>query len=246
MKLLILYAFDNEINILQQRLSPKAMRIANCTYYQRQINDIDIFLAKTGIGTTRAAVITTRLSLALKPDIIFFIGTAGGLKSGLHTGDLLIGDKIIDIDLVHLPDILKDTPYSSCLIEPHHDMPIKLVYQLDPTLLSHFMRLAFPKTFAGTIATSNTFPAPKEALAVMKSHDSTIIEMEGSGLSYAAFHDDTPLVVVRAVSNNLDSNGNDLGTPDDAIHQCAVRLADFMMVVLETIPDLEKISVLRN
>lgn len=238
MRILILYAFDNEVNVLKQHLTLSERQVNQCTYNQGYFGETEIYLARTGIGTTRASVITTRLSLALKPDIIFFMGTAGGLKPGLHTGDIFIGDKIVDIDLLHLPSVLADTPYASCLIEPHHETPIKLTYQLDPLLLKHLVKLNFPNVFSGTIATSNTFPAPKEALAIMKELDSSIIEMEGSGLAYAAFHDETPLVVIRAVSNNLDDNGNDLGTPEDAVISCSTRLADFMIIILKSMPAL--------
>lgn len=232
MKILILYAFDSEVSQLQHRLVLEEKQIQGCICMHGQLDDADIHIAKTGIGTTRAAVVTTRLLLALKPDIIIYMGTAGGLKAGTHIGDIFVGKKIVDTDLLHVTDVLKDTPFASCLFEAQHDMSLQFIYQPDETWLTYLLSLDFPRISPGVIATSSIFPAPKDALDAMKSVGSDVIEMEGSGACYAAFLEHIPLVVIRAISNHLDAQGNDLGTTGDALDICATRLADFMMVIL--------------
>ncbi len=239
MKLLILYAVDTEASQLLQRFSLEEKQIQGCFCWHGRVDNTDVYIARTGIGTTRAAVITTRLSLALKPDVIFYMGTAGGLTPGINIGDMFIGEKIVDADLVHLTDVLKGTPFASGLIEPQQDIPIQFIYQLDAALLTQLLTLDFPRISLGTIATSSTFPAPKDALDVMKNLNSNVIEMEGSGVCYAAYLEGIPLVIIRVVSNNLDIEGNDLGTSDKALDICATRLADFMMLVLANMQVLQ-------
>ncbi|NNM59804.1 MAG: 5'-methylthioadenosine/S-adenosylhomocysteine nucleosidase [Legionellales bacterium] len=241
MKLLILSAFVDECLQFKNQMVFTEKKINNFKYFEGLYDSHNVYLAMTGIGTIRSSATATMLCSKIKPDIVLFIGTAGGLKPDQKTGDILIGSHIIDIDLIHLPDVLKNTPYAPCLIDPHLETPLDFNYQLNPQLLNHFISLDFENVSSAIIATSNTFPAPIEALEIMKNMNSLAIEMENSGVCYAAQVQEIPFVAIRAISNNIDANGVDLGTPDDALKQCASRLAAFMDVILNKINLLENV-----
>jgi nucleoside phosphorylase len=55
-------------------------------------------LVESGIGKVNAAVVTTRLILEHRPDIILFTGVAGGLDPDLGVGDVVVGERTIQHD----------------------------------------------------------------------------------------------------------------------------------------------------
>jgi len=242
MKILILSAFEDELLTFKKTmLTFQERKRGKLKYIAGKYHENDIFVALTGIGTTRASVTVAMLCAHIGPDVIFLAGTAGGLKPNQSTGDILIASEVIDLDLIHLPRLLGETPYAPCLTDPHHDKPLDFSYKIDIALLECLLSLNFPNISSGIIATSNIFPAPKEALIIMKEKDSCAIEMEGSGACYAAALHDIPLIMLRAISNSLDSLGNDLGTPKDALITCSNRLSEFLLFILKNTPLLQKI-----
>ncbi len=233
MRILILSAVASEIDALQARFHLTTKFVNTLRYFHGVANSHEIYLAVTGIGTTRGAVTATILCQEIKPDILFFMGTAGGLLPGQKLGDIVIGKEIVDIDLIHLPTVLENTPFSPALFEPHGEEPLQLKFQPHPLLLQRLLMLDNSDTYSAIIATSNTFPAPKEALQTMKELNCTAIEMEGSGIHYVAQLYNIPIGIIRIISNNLDADGNDLGTSPEGLQFCATRLADFMELILD-------------
>src|SRR3990167_1759987 len=116
MKILILCAFKEELNFFINSFSNlEALEFGKrkCLLLRRDKDEI--FISSCGIGTTNAACTTTALCETLSPDLILVCGTAGGLCAGQKTGDLILADSIIDLDLYHLPDIIKGTPFENTL-----------------------------------------------------------------------------------------------------------------------------------
>ena len=63
-----------------------------------------------------------------------------------------------------------------------------------------------------------------------------VIEMESSGVMRAARRlGSTPVLVLRAVSNIIDGQGQDTGTPEHGIELCAERLSAAVLKLLSTI-----------
>lgn len=183
----------------------------------------------------RAAATTTLLCEYLNPDIIFICGVSGGLVADQQIGDLIISHTVIDIDLHNLPDILSGTPYETCLTNPHTLLPLNVEYTTTNELLTICQSVDMPRIKLGKTVTSNTFPVPREALEKIKLLQCDAIEMENAGVFYATSYYSKPVVAVRAISNNLDSKGNDLGTTDNAIIFCSKRLSDFLNHLIKKI-----------
>jgi adenosylhomocysteine nucleosidase len=228
MKLLLLCAFLEEKQaFLDSHPLLKPHKHGHFQYYSGSVHEHDIILICTGIGTTNAAIIATAFCETFKPDLILFGGTAGGLLAGQKMGDLVIADSILDIDLYDLPRIIAGSPFESCLNHPNLRKPFVSIYQLAPSFVKKAQDVKLDNITTGCIVTSNVFPLPTQHLANIKAHNSHAIEMESSGICRAAELYDTPVIIIRAISNIIDENGNDLGTPDHAILECSRRLAIF-------------------
>lgn len=239
MKILILSAFKNELEPFEKLLiNPIEITIglnSKRRCLKGQLAEHDIYTSYTGIGTMRASATTTVLCEYLNPDIVLIGGVSGGLVANQQIGDLIISRTAIDIDLHTLPDILIGTPYEICLTNPHTQFPLLVEYCGDATLLAISQEVDMLRVTLGKIVTSNVFPVPQEALEKIKLLQCDAIEMENVGVFYAASYYQKPVLAVRAISNHLDNDGNDLGTTDDAIAICSERLADFFNKMIEII-----------
>lgn len=232
MSILILSAFKNELETFEKSLVNLTELFIGVNSKRRCLKGTlglhEIYTSYTGIGTMRAAATTTLLCEYLNPDVVFICGVAGGLMANQQIGDLIISYTVVDIDLHSLPDILMGTPYEICLTNPHTQHPISVEYTVNKELLTICQEVDMPRIKLGKIVTSNTFPVPREALEKIKLLQCDAIEMENAGVFYAASYYHTTVIAVRAISNNLDSQGNDLGTTNNAIAICSERLACFL------------------
>ena len=91
MKIGIVGAMAQEVEILVDLMTDKrVIQIASCTIFEGKINDKSVALLQSGIGKVAAAVGTTALLQLTKPDVVINTGSAGGVASGLHVGDIVI------------------------------------------------------------------------------------------------------------------------------------------------------------
>ncbi len=72
MKILILSAITSEIEALQSKFHLTMETIKTLKFFHGWANSHEIYLAVTGIGTTRGAVTATLLCQTIQPDVLFF------------------------------------------------------------------------------------------------------------------------------------------------------------------------------
>ena len=183
MRIIILGAFQDELtHIIDSFTDLKKSVISKCRCLLGYWNTHEIYIALSGIGTSAAAITTTILCEKLKPDLIIFCGVAGGLKSDQQIGDLVLANQIVDADLHLLPIILKDTPYTKALIDPHTLKDISVFYSINTFIANIFDTFEFERLKQGSIVTSNIFPAPKSLFKEIKKLNCSAIEMESAGI----------------------------------------------------------------
>lgn len=236
-KLLIQAAFQNEL----QQLIEELPQLKQETHGGRrclhgQVNNHDIYIAFTGIGVASAAGTTTALCETLHPDAIVMCGSAGGFSAQQKIGDLVIGHEVIDADLYQLAETLVGSPYEDSLIDPHTEKPIMNSYPACPQLYKKCIQLPVERMYSGIIATSNIFPSPPTLFPLMKQWNCVALEMEGSAVLAAANYYKIPSIVVRAISNLLDEQGNDMGSEKGALVLCSERLTQFLFTLLSCTP----------
>lgn len=247
MKILILTAFLEEAKSLIDTFEySRELIFAKRKCYQGKANGHDIYVSFSGIGTTSAAATATALCERLEPDCIIMCGSAGGLTAGQKTGDLVIGASVVDIDLYTLPRGLTGTPYEPCLTDPHLAKPLVFEFKPHPLFLDLCADINLPDLSIGKIVTSNTFPAPEASFKTIIELGCNAIEMESTGVLNAVAHYDIPAIVVRAISNSLDAEGKDLGTPPTALSICSDRICAFLKEVFTKIQALEPLVFARS
>lgn len=92
-------AVDEEFCVLEKRLTGlKKEMVFNRPFYSGKLEGKDVIITKTGIGKVCGALTTTLLISKFGCDKIIFIGTAGALQPGLHIGDFVVGEKMVQHD----------------------------------------------------------------------------------------------------------------------------------------------------
>ena len=102
--ILIQGAMDIEINYFISILENKKFtQIAGYEFYEGTINNRQIVVSKTLIGTINATMATTIGIINFKPNIVINQGIAGAHRENLHIGDIILGEKCCNINSCKMP-----------------------------------------------------------------------------------------------------------------------------------------------
>ncbi|MDR2728134.1 MAG: 5'-methylthioadenosine/S-adenosylhomocysteine nucleosidase, partial [Chitinispirillales bacterium] len=160
----------------------------------------------SGIGTTNAALAAQSLILKEKCNIIINIGIVGALDKNLQQGDLC-------------------TPCNTM----YHDADNSLILMGKEKLFSLDTSWNNNRKFkeVKTIVSGNTFIDKREkADLLMNDHGAAIVDMESAALAHTCSMLDTPLVIMKVVSDYCDAPVFQLNT--GYMDGIAPHLADYL------------------
>lgn len=192
-----------------------------------------VVIAAAGVGKVPAAITATLLVERLGCRALVLSGVAGGLTEDAQIGDIVIAERLIDVDYGRL------TPEGRIVYQPGV-LPIPEEkpnpgYRLSDALVERVRaRLAEVGSAAtlGTILTTDAYLAsPRERDELAGEWDGLAIEMEGSALCGVAERLGVPWLVVRALS---DRAGED--SLDDFNAFIETAAADSARLVRELLP----------
>nr|WP_079083037.1 5'-methylthioadenosine/S-adenosylhomocysteine nucleosidase [Streptomyces antibioticus] len=170
--------------------------------------DWQVALAELGVGADRAAALTTQLIDWLRPEAVFFVGVAGGLKDDVEIGDVVVGTQVYEIHGG------KQTP-EGFLVRPKSlpgshalEQAARFAVRDMPDVRPHFAPIA-----TGTVVLAD---ADSELAQFIRRNynDAAAIEMEGYGATQAAhLNGRLDSLVVRGISDhaNADKHAADAG-----------------------------------
>lgn len=162
-----------------------------------------------GMGLVNAAATTQHLIDAYHPDAVIFSGIAGNLNRNLHINDVVLGGTLryLDTDMRLVGQFKPGT--ADRPIEEYHsdDRLLELADQALNDLNIHHI--------VGIIATGNYFvDDPQKVEQVIRETGADAVEMEGAAVAHVAARNDVPALVIRALSDNADTDYEDFKTFD--------------------------------
>ena len=219
MKLGIIGAMEQEVETLVGLLEDaRSLKKAGSTYFEGTLDGLEAVVVQCGIGKVNAGLCVQVLCDVFGVTHVVNTGIAGSLKPELDIGDLVISRDAMyhDVDCVHFGYTPGQMP----------GMPVS--FQADKTLVE----LAFAAseqvnpghTVLGRVASGDQFVAEKalkeKIIAVTGAH---CTEMEGCAIAQAAFRNEIPFVIIRAISDKADDSAEmDYPTFERlAAHRCA-------------------------
>ena len=204
MKIGIVGAMAQEVEILVDLMTDKTVtQIASCTIFEGKINDKSVALLQSGIGKVAAAVGTTALLQLTRPDVVINTGSAGGVASGLHVGDIVISTETCyhDVDVTAFGYAKGQLP--AC-------PPAFISDQKLTALAEKIAREQGHNVKRGLICSGDSFIAGGERLAQIKADfpNVTAVEMEAAAIAQVCHSFNIPFVVVRAISDAGDGEAS--------------------------------------
>jgi len=216
----ILGAFGEEVEIIENELrQPEYYTLLGIDFIVGKLKQRRIVLAQTGVGKVNAAMTTALLIHQFRPREVIFTGIAGGIAPELFPGDIVVGEKLAQHDLViYTEDNFKAYQVRNPLTGQHNPIFLpadkKLLglaekaqegLRLEKIVTSQGERI--PRIVAGTIVTGDAFVASAVKRAELRRRfQADAVDMEGAAVAQVCYQLELPYLVVRSVSNTADSD----------------------------------------
>ncbi len=241
----IIGAFDEELELLKAEMQESEIIEANNMRVVKGIlNGKNVVLALSGMGKVNASMTTTYVIQQYHPQKIIFSGIAGGLSLNLEPGDIVIGEKTVQHDLVTWTN---DTLIPFEIYNPTNGEAVPLFHEADSLLLSvannaiHKVNLNTiktihgdrnPKILIGTIACGDAFIASSiKGKELIDKFGADAAEMEGAAIAQVCKQFEVPVIIIRSISDKADEEAQT--TLEGFYKTAAENSAKFVMEMLE-------------
>lgn len=227
-KIGIIGAMDLEVETLIAKMTDKKVtEYAKRTFYEGKLEGTDVVLARCGVGKVNAGVTVQMMADKFGITHIINTGVAGSLNEKIDIGDIVLATGAVYHDMeatafgyergqVPQMDVF-EFPTSAELVE----LAEKSCKKVNPDV----------KTFRGRIASGDQFIAAKETKDTIKKYfDPMCVEMEGCAMAHAAYLNDIPCLIIRAISDKADDSAEmDYPTFErKAAEHCAKMVLEMM------------------
>lgn len=204
--ILIFYALAREARPFKRRLRGRsALDIAGLKGFRAWLGSTQVIGVATGIGMSRAAQIAARaLDTIPAPALVIAAGVAGALRENLHTGDLVLADKLI-----------ADSPGNAAIIA----VPSADLARFAAALNRHAIEFATGPIL--TVPQVLVDAAAKRAAA--SATGALAVDMESAAVAVAAHRRGLRFACVRAVLDTVDEDviGAQLAGPEGEVNPLA-------------------------
>ena len=204
MKIAIIGAMVPEVELLRDRIEDmQTSTYAGNEFFEGTLAGAPVVLTACGIGKVHAATRTQALIDHFSPTHIIFTGIAGSLDARIDIGDIVISTEALqhDMDATQFGYPLGQIPRMETLAFPADEKMVSLAKaaceKVNPEI----------KVFTGRVVTGDQFVASKEVKDRIKTNfDGLCTEMEGAAIAQAAWLNEIPFVIIRAISDKADDS----------------------------------------
>jgi len=168
-----------------------------------RLEGLSVAIATSGVGKVNAAITATLLVERLGCRALVLSGVAGGLSADLAIGDLVVADRVVDVDygritdadrVVYQPGAL---PMPGVEPAPGYVLPADLIESVRACLGTSGQHAVL-----GTILSGDAFLASARVRDELAARWSALaIEMEGAAVCGVAQRFGLPWLIVRALSD---------------------------------------------
>lgn len=205
MKLGIIGAMDVEVATLKENMINKTEKvIAGSVYVEGILEGLPVVVVQCGVGKVNAALCVQALCDCYDVTHIVNTGVAGSLNAKLDIGDFVISSEAIyhdfDCSVINSKYSVGQVPGMTVRAFPSDEMLTKLAYAAaDEHCPGH--------AHIGVVASGDQFVCNKDQKEnIVHNTNALCTEMEGAAISHAAYRNDIPVVVIRAISDKADDS----------------------------------------
>ena len=202
----IIGAMDVEVAKLKEKLeNVEIITKAGMEFNKGTFEGKDVVIVRSGIGKVNAGICTQILVDLFNVSAIINTGIAGSLKNEINIGDIVISTDALqhDVDATNFGYELGFIP----------QMKVKS-FEADKNLIAlakDCCHSALPEigVFEGRVVSGDQFIADKAKKDyISENFQGFCTEMEGAAIAQAAYLNDVPFVVIRAISDKADDSAS--------------------------------------
>ena len=230
-KIGIIGAMDVEVERLKADMTvTRQITKAQMHFCEGTLKNQPVVVVRSGIGKVNAAVCTQILVDEFGVDAVINTGIAGSLNAQIDIGDIVISTDVLhhDMDAVNFGYAPGQIPqmevFSFVADEPMAELAEKVCHQVNPEI----------KVFRGRVVSGDQFIAEKAVKErIAENFQGYCTEMEGAAIAQAAYLNEVPFVVLRAISDKADDSATmDYPTFEAKAAEHCVKLVEHFLELL--------------
>ncbi len=200
----IIGAMDVEVTSLKEAAGiTKTTKIAEMEFCEGTLGDKSVVIVKCGMGKVNAGICAHTLINEFKCTKIINTGVAGSLDNQIDIGDIVVSTDAVqhDFDVEAIGFKKGEIPYTGLYAFPADDAlraaAVKAVKEEAPDI----------HVFEGRICSGDQFISEKaQKDKITSAFGGMCCEMEGAAIAQACYLNNTPYVIIRAVSDKSDGS----------------------------------------
>lgn len=202
----IIGAMDEEVaKIKEQMADVETKQIASMEFLKGTVKGHPVVVVRSGIGKVNAAMCTQILADIYHVDAVINTGIAGSLNADINIGDIVLSTDALehDMDAVAFGYPVGQIPRMDTL-------SFKADEQLRKTAKEICEKVNPDVTvFEGRVVSGDQFISDKQKKEwLIENFAGYCTEMEGAAIAHAAYLNDIPFLVIRAISDKADDSAS--------------------------------------
>ncbi len=200
----IIGAMDLEVEKLIEAMTDKeTVEYGKRKFYVGKLSGVKTVLARCGVGKVNAGITVQMMVDKFGISAIINTGVAGSLNEKIDIGDIVLATGAVyhDVEAVAFGYKPGQVPQMDVFEFPTDENLVNLAeeacHKVNPDI----------KTFRGRVASGDQFIAAKEVKNRIKEQfDPMCVEMEGCAMAHAAYLNEIPCLIIRAISDKADDS----------------------------------------
>lgn len=231
MKIGIIGAMEVEVATLKSNMTVKnTVKKASMEFYEGTIGNTEVVVVRSGIGKVNAGICVQILIDLFGVTHVINTGIAGSLNADINIGDIVLSTDACyhDVDVTVFGYKKGEIPQIGAA-----------TFEADKALREKAkasIKKAAPDigVFEGRVCSGDQFISSAEVKnAIIKEHGGLCTEMEGAAIAQASYLNNTPFLIIRAISDKADG-GAEVDYPTFE----AKAAKDCAAIVMEIIAEL--------
>ena len=201
-KIGIIGAMDEEVNRLKEAMKNIQIKsIASMNFYEGSLEGAPLVVVRSGIGKVNAALCTQILIDRYDVEIVINTGVAGSLRNEINIADIVLSTDALQHDMD-----ASGFGYEMGVI-PRME---KSIFTADIDLVNKAKRVCdeiLPSlgVYTGRVLSGDQFVSDsKKKEWLIDTFDGYCTEMEGAAIAQAAYLNNIPFLIIRAISDKAD------------------------------------------
>ncbi len=200
----IIGAMDEEVSKLKEVMEDvEIMQKASMDFYKGKMSGKDVVVVRSGIGKVNAGICTQILVDEYNVDVVINTGIAGSLNAIIDIGDIVLSTDTLQHDMDatgfgYDPGVIPRMETSTFVADERLRALAKECCQQVNTDI---------KVFEGRVVSGDQFISDKvKKNFIQENFKGYCTEMEGAAIAQAAYLNNVPFLIIRAISDKADDS----------------------------------------